>query len=68
MRYLFHVVSNTGSSRVNHKAHSTYEEARAHALSVYRFADLDTSVEITSGGLTMWGPYVVGGKYNPLTY
>ena len=42
-----------------------FDAVRDRALALYRDLIDDAAIEITSGGLTVWGPFVKGSKYIP---
>ena len=42
-----------------------FDSVRDAALACYRDLPLDGAIEITSAGLTVWGPFVKGSKYIP---
>jgi hypothetical protein len=42
-----------------------FDAVRDAALACYRAMKDDEAIEITSGGLTVWGPFVKGSKFTP---
>jgi hypothetical protein len=42
-----------------------FDDVRNLAIDMYRTLREDEAIEITSGGLTVWGPFIKGSKYIP---
>lgn len=65
---LFHIWVHHPSSGIGpyvFDSLSTYKKAREKAKLLYDIERNDTQIEITNGGLIVWGPFVKGGKYEP---
>ena len=62
----FHVCTQAlGSNWVTQCSVDTYEQAEEIARWLLVRASDSAAIEVTHKGLTIWGPYIQGGKFKP---